>query len=127
MSEGGLTPEDFAQENIQAELDGLEVWHADPRTLLMDLDTHEPIEQFRRLLPKATELFGARVVEEYESRSGTGHLHVIIDLIDPQPAAFRIALQAALGSDPIRELLSLRRLANGIEEPSRLFRKRDAI
>lgn len=124
MSQGGLTIEEFTHENVQAEADGMVVRHANPKTLLMDLDDEAAIERFRRLMPKLDEMFGAKVTEEYESRSGAGHLHVVVELDEPFDAAFRIALQAALGSDPVRELLSLRRLANGINEPSRLFRKR---
>ena len=124
MSDGGLTPQEFVQENNKAEADGMAVRHANAKTLLMDLDDPIAIERFRRFMPKLDELFGAKVTEEYESRSGAGHLHVVIEMDEPFPAAFRIALQAVMGSDPLREFLSLRRLANGVEEPSRLFRKR---
>ena len=125
MSDGGLTPDEFHQENAVAVADGMEVRLADDRHLLLDLDDEAAIARFAKYRPKLTDLFGATLVEEYESRSGPGHLHVILELAEPHPAAFRIALQAVLGSDPLRELLGLRRLANGVTEPSRLFRKRE--
>lgn len=126
MSDGGLTPEEFHNENAVAVADGMMVRMADDNHLLLDLDDEAAIARFAKLRPKLADLFGAKVVEEYESRSGPGHLHVILELGEPFPAAFRIALQAAMGSDPLRELLSLRRLANGVVEPSRLFRKAES-
>lgn len=124
MSEGGLTPFAFHEENAQAELDGMEVRFGDDSHLLLDLDDEDSIARYRSLMPKMLELFGGRVVEEYESRSGKGHLHVVVALEHPCGVLFRIALQATLGSDPLREMLSLVRLRNGVPEPSRLFRPR---
>ena len=49
------------------------------------------------------------------SQSGEG-LHVYVRLWVPFRVAERVALQAALGSDPIREMLSIQRLAIMIDE-----------
>jgi hypothetical protein len=124
MSEGALSPEKFAQENQEAELKGYVVRLADDSTCLLDLDSEEAVECFEALLPKAVELWSVQVADRYHSKSGPPNTHVVLKLSEPRSAAWRIALQAALGSDPVRELLSLRRLDNGIVEPSRLYRPR---
>lgn len=52
------------------------------------------------------------------SRSGLPKRHVTVTMPFPVTEAERIAWQAALGSDWLRELLSLRRLNNGWEHPT---------
>lgn len=46
----------------------------------------------------------------------------MIRLHDPQPVHVRIAMQAALGSDGVKEALALLRLDNGCKEPCLLYR-----
>lgn len=64
-----------------------------------------------------------KIIRITESRSGYPKRHIIIEwptLLDPWK---RIALQAALGSDHIRELLSSIRLMRGDEHPTLLVEK----
>jgi hypothetical protein len=117
----GLTPARLALDMDEAN-ERFDVVRSSPTTLLLDLDTPEAIEQFYRVLPKVAEHFGVERREEWKSKSGKQHVRVFLDA--PQPLAVRLALQAALGSDGIREVLSLKRMANGCEEPSLLFRPR---
>jgi hypothetical protein len=81
---------------------------ADPCTLLLDVDlvsTKEDWEQmFREPLALVREKFGAAVEETWASRGGG--LHVRLSLTLPVSAEMAIALQAALGSDPRREVLA---------------------
>ncbi|KKL24709.1 hypothetical protein LCGC14_2412640, partial [marine sediment metagenome] len=57
----------------------------------------------------------------WKSKSKKGW-HIQVQLGKPLPVAWRIALQASLGSDPFREIASIKCLENGMAEPSILFR-----
>lgn len=54
----------------------------------------------------------------WASRSGLPKRHILITLPIGVTNSERIALQAALGSDPIRELLSMMRYFKGYEHPT---------
>lgn len=88
--------------------------------LLVDLDTPEALAQFRRVLPKVIANYGIANIQTWKSKSG--NTHKLIRLTSPLPVETRIALQAALGSDGVREVLSLKRRQNGCDEPCLLFR-----
>lgn len=55
-------------------------------------------------------------------KSSGGNCHVEIELFEPLTAEIRIALQAILGSDPMRELSNLRRVKCGADDPVALFK-----
>lgn len=89
--------------------------------LLVDIDSEEQYETFLAnwevLLRNQSTAFEAKY-EEHESRSGYPRRHVIVTLpFDVSPWQ-RIAWQAALGSDPVRELLSAIRLRRGDVHPT---------
>ena len=58
------------------------------------------------------------------SGSGLPHRHVIITLGKPMDLLARIALQACMGSDPTRELLSVRRALDKEENVVIFFEKK---
>jgi hypothetical protein len=70
---------------------------------------------------KSEERFGAATAKWKPSKSGLPHRHVVVasprNMLSP---AKRIALQAILGSDPLREMLSMFRYLNGDPYPSLL-------
>lgn len=85
---------------------------ADENELQLDLDTPEQEEQYRRMRPHVEDVYDIEDVIETPSKSG--HTHVRIYTAYPLSVEERIALQAILGSDPKKELCSLRRwLASG--------------
>jgi hypothetical protein len=89
---------------------------------LLDLDTWEARARMLYMLPCLKKHFGgATIVDSYRSRSGKGWHYVIRLGVDLEPVE-RIALQAALGSDGFRELLSIASVQNGVEHPSMLFK-----
>jgi hypothetical protein len=93
--------------------------------LLVDLDNAVQREQFDRVWPVVVREFGAEILTRWPSKSGGIHEHVQITLSlagDDFTVPERIALQAALGSDPVRDVLTLQRFRLGIAEPIRLFR-----
>lgn len=122
MSGGSLSPERFA-EDISEAAQKFEVIQSDGSTLLLDLDTPEALAQFERVLPKVKDVFGITKAAKWSSKSG--NTHALVALSEPLPVLMRLALQAALGSDGVREVLALKRWENGCHEPSVLFRPRE--
>ncbi len=90
-----------------------------PRELFIDIDSEEANANFERLLKACP----PGLVERFErapSPSGApGHYHVVVLLSrDVKSDTERVLLQAVLGSDPMRELLSWRRIENGSDSAS---------
>lgn len=119
-----LAPWRFDEETEEMTTAGFDVLLGDDFTLLLDLDGD--VELDARLLDRASELFGVQVdtFEVWTSKSGPPNRHARVKLVNPATVVERIALQAMLGSDPMRELLSLARLRRGVAEPVRLFKPR---
>ncbi len=61
------------------------------------------------------------------SKQGLPHRHVVVRMAEDLDLLTRIALQAALGSDPMRELLSIRRALNGEENVVIFFEPRNPV
>jgi hypothetical protein len=99
----------------------------DPRELYIDIDSDEQRRQFDRMFEYVAREYGCRVADRWMSKSGPGHEHIIVVLDRDFTVAERIALQAILGSDPLRDLLTLKRLHDGVEQPIRLFKPRVSI
>jgi hypothetical protein len=89
-------------------------------TLLLDLDSDEAVRQFDEVLPVVEAMYGPLKVEKWVSSGGNDHVR--ITLARPASVKTRLALQAMLGSDGIKEALSLKRVSEGQKEPSILFR-----
>jgi hypothetical protein len=94
---------------------------AEPDELQIDLDTPEQEEQYRRMLPHVEDVYDVTDVIESESKSGNKHVRIYTAY--PLSVEERIALQAILGSDPKKELCSLRRWLSGDPIPILLFEK----
>jgi hypothetical protein len=100
--------------------------------LLIDCDTEEQFRNFLELFeilntnllfyPKPPDAYYDEV-KLWESKSGAEHYHILIFLPFTVTSVERIAYQAALGSDPKRELLSLIRMKHGDDFPSILIEK----
>lgn len=93
--------------NLQGYAIGLDSCMDSNRRLLLDIDSVR-CPQFRRL---TRELRRAGLIPAAlcYKRSGSGKKwHVIIELRRTLPDAYRVALQAALGSDRWRELCNIR-------------------
>lgn len=82
--------------------------------LFIDIDTERAYAIFKetsRKMKWGTQWF--KSMRETPSKQGLPHRHIVIELRQLQPLIVRIAMQAALGSDPMRELLSIRRALDG--------------
>lgn len=85
-----------------------------PNQLQLDIDTKKSLNEFynrKRLLSRIGYQIRDYVVKN--SKSGGEHYHVTVTLVQELTHLERIILQMFLCSDPIRELLSLRRIKNG--------------
>ncbi len=108
---------------------GCEVIESNDRTLQLDLDSEASVEQAVRCWPLFLEALGAHgnvIVSVRAWTSRHGRVHVEIVLAAGMTTDLRLAMQAALGSDPKREILSITRLGHGMVTPSLLFRPRGA-
>lgn len=115
---------DFAQR--QAEERGCTIELADDHTLQLDIDTDVAYDVFLAQIDLMTRL-GTVQWNTWSARlSRSGHRHVTVTLVDPLPVTTRILLQACLGSDIKRELLSFSRVVKGQEHPVLLFRPKEA-
>lgn len=93
--------------------------------LQLDIDSQEAQDMHLQLLglysADPIQLFKVVLYESTPSKSGHPHRHVTITLQNDITDEQRITLQALLGSDRKRELISLRRLLNGETRVTRFF------
>jgi hypothetical protein len=124
MSGSSLNQEELNAHVAEAEANGFETVRADDSTLLLDLDNEYALAQYDRVLPTIMQHFGPVGIDRWHSKSGNTHIRVRLGT--PQPWAVRYALQAALGSDGVRDVLSVLQMQNGCDEASILFKPTEA-
>lgn len=100
----------------------------EPNQLQIDIDSEEAYSVFQKRIFEYKYYSQLSItIETHPSKSGLPKKHITVTVNDSKsnPHVFseweRIALQFALGSDPIRETLNAWRLLRGAENPSRLF------
>ena len=101
-----------------ASLKGCTVREPAANELFLDVDSIEAWANCKRLIAS---MQPTGLISDWKfsaSPSGLlGHVHVVVGLSRPvRDMRERIMLQALLGSDPMRELLSWRRLEDGADE-----------
>lgn len=89
--------------------------------LLLDLDDEVAYTTFSIRFHELRNLFEWEIEDQWRSKSGKG-IHVVVKLTRPMEAARRIALQCALGSDPMREAFAIVNLEMAASTPSILFK-----
>lgn len=124
------TTDPYADEDIeevvrQGKINGYIVYRSNSRLLLVDLDTEAARIQYERVLPILAKTHGAKEDDRWISRGGNAHR--VVRLTQPIGIFHRLGLQAMLGSDGVREALSLKRARAGVSEPSVLFRPSRAV
>ena len=87
------------------------------------IDDGAAMDRYEKMLPFLNMVFGAHEIDRRQSKSGASHFHVVVSLDTSMDAAHRCVLQAALGSDPKREIMAVLLLRLGDQEPSSLFRQ----
>lgn len=118
------TIEEAAEE---AEEKGCIIIESDESTLLLDYDSAEAAQQFENRRWSLEQIFGVESIESWPSKSGGGHVHYKVVLLQKLTSAQRIALQAAMGSDWVRELFAVERDRLGKRNPSILFQPKEAV
>ena len=99
---------------------------ADDVTLQLDIDSEAAFQTFVEQIDRFNRLGIARWNGWTCRRSASGNRHITVALTDPLPATTRILLQACLGSDRTRELLSFARVLKGEPNPILLFRPKES-
>jgi len=103
--------------------DGFQIFVPEKNELQIDIDSHINKELFLQRIERIKEEFDGGVSYiSYPSKS-EGHEHIIVTLDLDFTNAQRIAMQLVLGSDPIREMLSLFRDFRGDPCSTLLARK----
>lgn len=115
---------DRKAEEIAAER-GQIVIYSKENELQLDIDSEEAYTEYRKRMDGGIGCdLGITDVKEIPSASGLPHRHITLTLNKKVKPIEAIALQFAFGSDPMREYLNLRRLLNGVENPTRLFQNK---
>lgn len=110
----------YDEASAKATADGFTVYRSEPSVLLLDLDTEASVKQYAKVRPVLEQTITVLEEERWASKSGNLHIRLVLEgNLEP---LHRFALQAALGSDGVREALSIAYLLEGVEEPSLLFR-----
>jgi hypothetical protein len=87
---------------------GFEIYYPEPDELLLDFDTEEAVLTFKDRLKKLrAELKLQLPARIWPSKSGYPRCHASVRVTWVLTIRQRIAFQTVLGSDPVRELLSL--------------------
>lgn len=120
-------PEHWTDEYAQrkAEEKGCVVEYADEGELQLDIDSDEAFSTFQDQLALFNDLGLFRWNGYTVRRSRSGNRHITIPLTNPLPMETRILLQACLGSDRRRELLSFAGMLKGQEHPILFFRPKE--
>lgn len=125
----GYTEFDRSDTLTFAEKNGLVVAIPDRDELQLDIDSQEAYERFQKMM-ESLQIFTSKraiVVWDGPSKSGLPKRHIVIKLPWRLTMPIRIALQASMGSDGIRELNNIRRVMNQDIYPIALFEKKEII
>ena len=112
----GFLRQTFAEAVALAGVKGCYVRTPGPRELFIDIDSEEANARFKRQLGALPTDFVERVESTPSPSGAPGRYHKVVTIArDVKGETERVLLQAALGSDLMRELLSWRRIDNGSE------------
>jgi hypothetical protein len=108
----------------QAKKLGLVVVEPKPNELFVDLDSEEQCAAFDKCIAIFEKRHRCLWTKRPSPSGEPHHFHVRVRLLaETIDAQTRVLYQATLGSDPVRECLSLQRLALGDTMPTLFFEK----
>jgi hypothetical protein len=111
---------DYTYARKKAKAQGLKMVVPRPNQLTIDLDEPTVPLSFYQTLDKLSRLWDLRIEKITSSKSGNKHIYLKTG--ENFTPAEKIAIQAILGSDPVREFLSLYRAQHSnLGAPSLLF------
>lgn len=110
----------------EARAKGYSVKFPRPDELFIDIDDEFGMEMFKRGLEVLRSFkLGAKIVRQMPSLSGKpGRYHIVVSILEDLEPLERLVYQAALGSDPKRELLGIQHFKNGEKRPTIFFEKK---
>jgi hypothetical protein len=115
-----LTTYDEALE--EADTNGWEVVLPRPTEVQIDIDNRDQYNLFDERYKNMSAYFCMKVVRDTPSKSGGRFKrHITVDMGMELSDAQRCAIQAVLGSDPIRELIGVMRMLLGMEHPTLFY------
>jgi anaerobic glycerol-3-phosphate dehydrogenase len=92
----------------------------DEAELFIDIDDVDSLHRCEKYLAVLSDN-DFEIIDVNKKRSRNGNWHVRVQLAEPVNDIERILLQACLGSDPKRELLSFLRLKFRLDRPPTVF------
>ncbi len=107
----------------QAERENLVVVYPKDNEVMVDIDNNHSLQLFSKQITIVEKYIGVLGVEQHSSKSGGMKSHITVTLANPVTPIERLALQAMLGSDRVRELLGYVEYKNGDLTPT-LFLER---
>ena len=105
----------------EAEGSGLKTVFPKANELFIDIDDDDAYNRFNEVVQILTRYTYVHDINTTPSKSGLPRRHVVVTLNGDVSDLERIALQAALGSDGKREMLSYMRLKGGDPHPTLFF------
>lgn len=109
----------------QAAIEGLDVVLPKDNELFIDIDNEHSYMLYNNLMQIIQKFIGVVDVVEEKSKSGKPYkLHITVLLDQDVTPIERLALQAMLGSDRVRELLGYIQLKNGDPAPTLFLEKK---
>lgn len=108
--------------HVDAKAKGLHAVLPNDDELFLDIDDRDDFKVMKDIL-HVLEHNGFHAVEEKRTRSKSGNWHVYLRFQQPLEPMERIALQACMGSDRKREVLSILRCFTGNTAPTVFFEK----
>ena len=109
----------------KAEARGCVVVFPKANQLFIDIDTPEQGKYFDKCISSFQRHTPCMWVKRPSPSGKPDRLHITVTLVDKEiDERTRILYQAVLGSDPLREALSLENLENGDPRPTRFFEKK---
>lgn len=115
--------EDYEAYTLEKGRLGYRIVYPEPNQLLIDIDCDAQFEIFKAQVDLLRRVFPTARWEWKPSDSGLPNRHIIVTLPFEVLEYQRIAFQAAMGSDPARELVNLIRMEFGIDTPTRFCEK----
>lgn len=94
----------------------LDIVIAGPQDIQLDIDDTAALARYENIIGWAFQFYPMKEIKRTISKSGK-NTHIYLRLDNPTPALERIFVQAILGSDPKREMLSSARLSMGDPHP----------
>lgn len=122
--EGSGSVSDFQVAKQFADDNGLVIIQSRGDVLQFDIDDIDAMKDFEQMLPILRKI--TRVDERIETKSKNGRKHVYLKTDVQFLPEERIAIQACMGSDRKRELLSLRNVRENRELPIFLYETEEA-